>query len=174
MIAAQIDDVDAAVISNLIDGLDILQIGCHQGHDTAALARSAARVVTIGQCPGLEHTGFSDQAAMWWTIQRFYHVADHTLLLRGEVFRHLHTFAPGQFDVAVIDMRASGAYDPDHLAGLLRILANKVIVIPAASTVGPTWSGVMKECGYRFEQVGRLWVFDQVPAETENETKEGS
>lgn len=174
MIAAQIDDRDVVVISNLINGLDVLQVGCWQGHDTAALARSAARTVTIGQRPGLDHTGFRDQLSMWSVIQRFYSVADRTLILPGTVPELVSSFTAGQFDVAVIDMTALGVPDPGQIITLIRMVANKVIIIPAGFQQMAAYAEGMAEIGYTVEQCGRVWVFDPAPVPAGAETESGS
>jgi hypothetical protein len=174
VIAAQIGEAEAEVIGNLVDGMEVLQVGCYQGHDTASLACSAARVITIGQCPGLDHAGFSDQGAMWWTIQKFYGVVSRTLLLPGSAHMLLQTFVPGQFDVAVINMNTCPADDPSVLLALISAVASKVVVIPTGSTAWSTWAGAMADYGYGIEQCGRLWIFERIITPAVAESKEGA
>ena len=171
MIAAQIDERDAAIVSNLIRGLEVLQVGCWQGHDTAALARSAALVVTIGQRPGLDHAGFRDQVSMWAVIQRFYAVSDRTLILPGAVPEVIGGFTAGQFQAAVIDMNALGTADPGQMITLVRMVAEKVIIIPAGFAQMATYAAGMAGIGYTIEQCGRVWIFDPAPAPAGDESK---
>jgi len=163
---------DTDVISNLVAGMEVLQIGCWQGHDTAALAREAVRVVTIGQRPGLDHTGFADQVSMWAVIQRFYRVADHTLILQGDLGDLVSSFTPGQFDVAVIDLTALGSPDPAQMFNLAQQVASKIIMIPSAFRQFDTYAAGMPALGYTAEQCGRVWVLDPAPAPEPAETKE--
>lgn len=173
MIASVIGQSDLTVIANLVAGMEVLQVGCYQGHDTAALAHVAARVVTIGQHQGLDHIGFRDQISMWAVIQRFYAVADRTLIFQGDPGYLLSTFIPGQFDVAVLDLFALNEAVPNMYPALLAPLAARVIVIPTRYQDWPGWSVLMKDLGYTCEQAGRVWVFDRAPVAAQAETKEG-
>jgi len=172
VITAELREPDAAIVTGLVKGAEVLQVGCWQGHDTAALARSAARVVTVAQCPGLDHTGFRDQVSMWAVIQRFYSVADHTLILPGEVHALLGTFTPGQFDVAVIDFNALGHLAVGDLMTAITIAAKGVIIISDHYQQFTTWAPAMAKFGYTALQYGRVWVFEPAPAEDQDESKD--
>jgi hypothetical protein len=174
VIASVLREADTRVITNLVAGAEVLQVGCWQGHDTAALAKVAACVVTIGAHPMLEHAGFADQVSMWVTIQRFYRVADRTLLVQGEVPALLGMFAPGQFDVAVLDLNALGHLVFPNLLIPLKIVAGRLIVISDRYQDWAMWTSAMAELGYSAEQCGKVWVFDPAPAGTETETEKGS
>jgi len=172
VIAGILGQSDVDVIDNLVAGMEVLQVGCWQGHDTAALARSARRVVTIAPRLGLDHTGFRDQISMWATIQRFYSVADRTLIMPGELFDVISSFTPGQFDVAVIDMMTLVAPDLARMFNSVRLVAEKIIVIGTAFRQMDAYMPGMTELGYTIEQCGRVWVFDPEPAAQPDESKE--
>jgi len=172
VITGILDQVDADTITRLTASLEVLQVGCWQGHDTAALARGAKLVVTIGQYPGLDHTGFRDQVSMWATIQRFYAVADHTLILPGAVDQLVSGFTPGQFEVAVLDLAALGGPDPVVMLNLVRLVTNRVIVIPARHQQMGKCAEAWILAGDTVAQYGRVWVFEPAPAEDQDESKD--
>lgn len=172
MITGILNHADAEVITRLTASLEVLQVGCWQGHDTAALARGARRVVTIGQCQGLDHTGFMSQVSMWGTIQRFYTVADHTLILPGDVPSLLSTFTPGQFEVAVLDLAALGGPDPHVMLNMVRLVAERVIVIPALHQQMQSCAAAFAEAGDTVTQYGRVWAFEPGPAKDQDESKD--
>lgn len=169
-----IDPMDAEVIASMVHDAEVLQLGCREGFDTATLARTAHRVVACGQHPGIEHAGFQSAASMWVTVQRFYAVADRSLLLSGKVRQVLDSFTPGQFDVVVIDCGALQGQIDVPMVQLVRAIAGKVIVLPGTYGSWDTWQGTMAPLGFRCEQAGRVWVFDRIPTDAEIESKEGS
>lgn len=173
MIATVIDEADAAVIAGLIDGMEVLQIGCRQGFDTAALARSARRVVTIAQRTDLDHAGFSGPGGMWQVIMRFYAVADHALLLPGDPWALLAAFTPDQFDAVVVDVDALTGPVSDTLLRMISVVTSRVIMVPGRNGQWNTWGPAMAQLGYTVAQYGRVFVFEPATAaETEKNEDE--
>lgn len=171
MSLAAVDQDDYQVIGNLVEGLEVLQIGCHQGHDTMTLARGAARVIAVGQREGLPVGGFRSQVEQWHVIQRFYGTGERTLLLTDAVASVLTSFVPGQFDVAVVDYSAWPAQDPFGLIPVAYHLAAKIIVLGMTSMDLRAEVAQVAVHGAVIEQSGHLTVIDRPGPAAGDESK---
>lgn len=172
MSLAAVDQDDYQVIGNLVEGLEVLQIGCHQGHDTMTLARSAARVIAIGQRQGMPIGGFRTQVEQWNVIQRFYGTAERTLLLLDTVNSVINSFVPGQFEVAIVDYSAWPDPEPFGLIPAAYHLAARVIVLGMANMDLRAEVAQVAVGGAVIEQSGHLTVIDRPSPAQSNEGRE--
>lgn len=161
-----------AAIIELTDGMDVVQVGCQEGHDTVAIARFAARVVACGQRPNIPHGAFSSAYEQWRTLTRFYGVANKTLMLMDYAAICLSTFVPEQFDVAVLDLTAFPAAEACGLISQAAGKAQTVIVIPVLM---PELDREIKQVislGRTVRAHGGLWLIETPEIEETIESKD--
>lgn len=159
-------------IIELTDGLDVVQIGCWEGHDTVAIARFAARVVAVGQNPEVAHGGFPSPFAQWRVLTSFYGVAGKTLMLSDSPSVCLAAFVPDQFDVAVLDLTA---FPPAGVYGLISAtarIAQSVIVVPVSGPAVDVEMSQMYGMGRTVRALGGLWLIETIETEDKTESKE--
>lgn len=173
MTSAVISGADWASVIDLTDGLDVVQIGCWEGHDTAAIARFAARVVAVGQNPEVAHGGFPSPFAQWRVITQFYGVAGKTLMLTDSPSVCLAAFVPDQFDVAVLDLSAFPAAGVYGLIPATAHIAQSVIVIPVPLTGLDSDIEQTRAMGRTVRTLGGLWLIETPETEEKIESKEG-
>jgi hypothetical protein len=165
------DQSDHQIIANLVEGMEVLQVGFHQGFDTADLARAAVRVVAIGAQPGVVLPGWSNPIQGWWAIQRFYGVDGSVLRVEGDAGEVVRIFVPHQFDVAVLDPSAFELRLPYGLIERLATVAGKVIILDATGWDTAGICAALNPDRYQVEQSGHLRIIEQIAAGEDAERK---
>lgn len=167
-----ISAADQAALIDLTDGLDVVQVGCREGHDTVAIARFASRVVAIGQAAELSHAGFPSPFAQWRTLASFYKVADKTLMLIDAPMVCLAAFVPEQFDIAVLDLTAFPGGGVYGLMPATARIAQTVAVIPVHVTGLDSDFEQVRAMGRTVRTLGGLWLIETPDIEDETKSKE--
>lgn len=95
-----------AQLTELVDGCDVIQIGCGYGHDTARIAQAAKLVLATDQAEALEHTGYPTPAQAMRSVLVWRGVAEKVMTSPMGWETVTDRLVPRSFHVAVVDLSA--------------------------------------------------------------------